>query len=68
MLFLSELLRVFVAQPPDESERGKLRLRRKPCLLWILHLPRYTGAFCFGRTHTRQRPDGRQVFVKTVTP
>jgi DNA invertase Pin-like site-specific DNA recombinase len=33
-------------------------------LLWILHHPRYTGAFCFGRTHIRRRPDGRQAFVK----
>ena len=33
-------------------------------VLWILHHPRYTGAFCFGRTHTRRRPDGRQAFVK----
>jgi DNA invertase Pin-like site-specific DNA recombinase len=33
-------------------------------VLWILHHPRYTGAFCFGRTHTRRLPDGRQAFVK----
>ncbi len=26
--------------------------------LWLLHHPRYTGAFCFGRTRVRQRPDG----------
>ena len=25
---------------------------------WLLHHPRYTGAFCFGRTRVRQRPDG----------
>lgn len=29
--------------------------------LWILHHPRYTGAFCFGRTRTRKLPDGHQV-------
>lgn len=27
--------------------------------LWILHHPRYAGAFCFGRTRTRRLPDGR---------
>jgi DNA invertase Pin-like site-specific DNA recombinase len=26
--------------------------------LWILHHPRYTGAFCFGRTRVRKLPDG----------
>ncbi len=26
--------------------------------LWLLHHPRYTGAFCFGRTRVRKRPDG----------
>ena len=30
--------------------------------LWILHHPRYAGAFCFGRTRTRKLPDGRQVW------
>jgi len=28
-------------------------------VLWVLHHPRYTGAFCFGRTRQRKRPDGR---------
>jgi DNA invertase Pin-like site-specific DNA recombinase len=32
--------------------------------LWILHHPRYAGAFCFGRTHTRRHPDGRHAFVR----
>jgi DNA invertase Pin-like site-specific DNA recombinase len=27
-------------------------------VLWALHHPRYAGAFCFGRTRTRKRPDG----------
>jgi DNA invertase Pin-like site-specific DNA recombinase len=27
--------------------------------LWILHNPRYTGAFCFGRSRQRKRPDGK---------
>ena len=27
-------------------------------VLWILHHPRYAGAFCFGRTHIRLHPDG----------
>jgi len=26
--------------------------------LWLLHHPRYTGAFCFGRTRVRKRPNG----------
>jgi DNA invertase Pin-like site-specific DNA recombinase len=32
--------------------------------LWILHHPRYAGAYCFGRTHTRKHPDGRHTFVR----
>lgn len=28
-------------------------------VLWVLHHPRYAGAFCFGRTRTRTFPDGR---------
>ncbi len=27
-------------------------------VLRVLHNPRYAGAFCFGRTHTRKRVDG----------
>jgi hypothetical protein len=34
--------------------------------LWILHHPRYAGAFCFGRTHTRLHPDGHQTLVKVA--
>ena len=26
--------------------------------LWLLHHPRYAGAFCFGRTRTRKLPNG----------
>ena len=33
-------------------------------VLWILHHPRYAGAYCFGRTHIRLHPDGHQTFVK----
>jgi DNA invertase Pin-like site-specific DNA recombinase len=33
-------------------------------VLWILHHPRYAGAFCFGRTRRRKHPDGRSVFVR----
>ena len=29
--------------------------------LWVLHHPRYAGAFCFGRSRTRKHPDGRLV-------
>ena len=32
--------------------------------LWILHHPRYAGAFCFGRTRTRKFPDGRETYEK----
>jgi DNA invertase Pin-like site-specific DNA recombinase len=32
--------------------------------LWILHHPRYAGAFCFGRTRTRTFPDGRETHEK----
>src|SRR5215813_13457609 len=30
--------------------------------LWLLHHPRYAGAFCFGRLRTRIHPDGRLVY------
>jgi hypothetical protein len=33
-------------------------------VLWMLHHPRYTGAFCFGRTRQRKHPDGRHLFVR----
>jgi len=29
--------------------------------LWLLHHPRYAGAFCFGRLRTRKHPDGHLV-------
>jgi DNA invertase Pin-like site-specific DNA recombinase len=29
--------------------------------LWVLHHPRYAGAFSFGRSRTRKHPDGRLV-------
>lgn len=34
-------------------------------VLGVLHSPRYAGAFCFGRTHTRKRMDGT-VEVKSL--
>jgi DNA invertase Pin-like site-specific DNA recombinase len=33
-------------------------------VLWVLHHPRYTGAFCFGRSRQRKHPDGRHIFVR----
>ena len=33
-------------------------------VLWVLHHPRYAGAFCFGRSRQRKHPDGRHVFVR----
>jgi DNA invertase Pin-like site-specific DNA recombinase len=32
--------------------------------LWVLHHPRYAGAFCYGRLRTRKHPDGRLVYKK----
>ena len=32
--------------------------------LQVLHNPRYAGAFVFGRTHTRKKPDGSDAFLK----
>lgn len=33
-------------------------------VLWVLHHPRYAGAFCFGRTRQRKHPDGHHVFER----
>ncbi len=33
-------------------------------VLWILHHPRYAGAFCFGRTRQRTCPDGRHLCLR----
>lgn len=33
-------------------------------VLWVLHHPRYAGAFCFGRTKQRKHPDGHHVFER----
>lgn len=33
-------------------------------VLWVLHNPRYTGAFCFGRSRQRHLPDGRNTFER----
>jgi DNA invertase Pin-like site-specific DNA recombinase len=32
--------------------------------LWVLHHPRYAGAFCFGRSRQRKHPDGRHLFAR----
>lgn len=32
--------------------------------LWILHHPRYAGAYCFGRARTRRMPDGRGRYAR----
>ena len=34
--------------------------------LWILHCPRYAGAFCFGRSRQRRLPDGRHTNHKRL--
>jgi len=36
--------------------------------LWVLHNPRYTGAFCFGRSRHRKLPDGRHTFERLEPP
>jgi DNA invertase Pin-like site-specific DNA recombinase len=33
-------------------------------VLWVLHHPRYAGAFCFGRSRQRKHPDGHHVFER----
>lgn len=33
-------------------------------VLWVLHHPRYAGAFCFGRSRQRKHPDGHHVFTR----
>ena len=33
-------------------------------VLWVLHHPRYAGAYCFGRSRQRKHPDGHHVFVR----
>jgi len=33
-------------------------------VLWVLHHPRYAGAYCFGRSRQRKHPDGRHLFVR----
>lgn len=32
--------------------------------LWVLHHPRYAGAYCFGRARTRLMPDGRGRYAR----
>jgi DNA invertase Pin-like site-specific DNA recombinase len=32
--------------------------------LWVLHNPRYTGAFCFGRSRQRHLPNGKLICQK----
>jgi Recombinase/Recombinase zinc beta ribbon domain len=61
----------------EEGLRFPLRIHvgaQKGELLWgqphhsriiqILHNPRYAGAFVYGRTHTRRKPDGNSVRLK----
>jgi len=33
-------------------------------VLWVLHHPRYAGAYCFGRARTRRMPDGRERYAR----
>lgn len=33
-------------------------------VLWVLHNPRYAGAYCFGRLRRRTLPDGRHTYIR----
>ena len=50
----------FPRRPRSGAHKGELLW--VPLYHWhvlrVLHNPRYAGAFCFGRTHTRKRVDG----------
>jgi DNA invertase Pin-like site-specific DNA recombinase len=50
----------FPRRPRSGPHRGELvwESLRHWRVLRVLHNPRYAGAFCFGRTHTRKRADG----------
>jgi DNA invertase Pin-like site-specific DNA recombinase len=47
--------RIYRGQQAGELSWSELDHSRA---LWLLHHPRYTGAFCFGRTRVRKQPDG----------
>ncbi len=57
--FRNEGLR-FPRRPRRGPKKGKLLWEslRHWRVLRMLHNPRYAGAFCFGRTRSRKRPDG----------
>lgn len=50
----------FPRRPRSGPHKGELvwESLRHWRVLRVLHNPRYAGAFCFGRTHTRKRVDG----------
>jgi DNA invertase Pin-like site-specific DNA recombinase len=50
----------FPRRPRSGPHKGELvwELLRHWRVLRVLHGPRYAGAFCFGRTHTRKRVNG----------
>jgi DNA invertase Pin-like site-specific DNA recombinase len=50
----------FPRRPRSGPRKGELvwESLRHWRVLRVLHNPRYAGAFCFGRTHTRKRVDG----------
>jgi DNA invertase Pin-like site-specific DNA recombinase len=47
--------RIYRGAQTGELAWGELEHSRA---LWLLHHPRYTGAFCFGRTHVHKLPNG----------
>ena len=47
--------RIYRGAQTGELAWGELEHSRA---LWLLHHPRYTGAFCFGRTHVQKLPNG----------
>lgn len=53
--------RIYCGPRKGEVLWGELEHSR---VLWVIHHPRYSGAFCFGRSRQRQRPDGRHTYAR----
>lgn len=56
----------FPRRPRSGTYKGELLWEplRHWHVLRVLHNPRYAGAFCFGRTHTQKRVDGKVAVKK----
>jgi DNA invertase Pin-like site-specific DNA recombinase len=53
--------RIYCGPRKGEVLWGELEHSR---VLWVIHHPRYSGAFCFGRSRQRQRPDGHHTYAR----